>query len=118
MIKIVITYIFFACGSVHEIFACTITTFFRLMTLEPLIYNLDITVGFVLRNLAISLAFFATLNLFCMLLTYIAQIKGKLVQLLNENLKLLDRMHEGLIVISEKELRLKFASRPAIAVLK
>ena len=88
------------------------------MTLEPLIYNLDITVGFVLNNLAISLALFASLNLFCMLLTYIAHIKGKLVKLLNENLKLLDRMHEGLIVISEKELCLQFASRPAIAVLK
>ena len=39
-----------------------------------------------------------------MLLVYIAKIRGRLVQLLNENLKLLDRMHEGLIVISEKDL--------------
>ena len=38
--------------------------------------------------------------------------------LIIENLKLLDGMHEGLIVISENDLGLKFASKPAIEVLK
>jgi len=53
-----------------------------------------------------------------MVITHIAEIRYKLGKLLAENLKLLDGMHEGLIVISEKDYSLKFASRPAIAVLK
>ena len=99
-----LVFILFASGSGKEIFACTIVSCFGLITFEPLIYNLDITVGFVFNNLALTIGIFAVTNLFCMLLIYVARIKGKLVELLCENLKLLDRMHEGLIVISEKDL--------------
>ena len=88
------------------------------MTFEPLLFNLEISVGFVLYNLVPTFIVFAILNVFGILVVYIAQIRGKLVQLLNENIKLLDRMHEGLMVISEKDLCLQFANRPAIAVLK
>ena len=49
-----------------------------------------------------------------MLLTYIAQIRGKTAYLVIENLNLLDKMHEGLIVVSKSDLSLKFASRPAV----
>ena len=53
-----------------------------------------------------------------MIVTYITQIRGKTVKLMDENISLFDRMHEGLIVISEADLSLKFASRPAVALLK
>lgn len=39
-------------------------------------------------------------------------------KLILENLSLLDKMHEGLIVISEKERTIQFASKPAIFLLK
>ena len=45
-----------------------------------------------------------------MVVTYIAQIRGKMSQLLIENLNLLNKMHEGIIVVSEKDQSLKFAS--------
>ena len=38
--------------------------------------------------------------------------------IISENFALLDRMHEGLIVISEADKSLQFATRPAIALLK
>ena len=74
--------------------------------------------GFVLYSLVPTLVVFVILNIFGIMLVYIAQIRGRLVQLLNENLKLLNKMHEGLMIISEKDLCLQFASKPAIAVLK
>ena len=37
--------------------------------------------------------------------------------LIIENLKLLDKMHEGLIVVSEKDRKLQFSSRPASQLL-
>lgn len=38
-------------------------------------------------------------------------------KLIIENLNLLNKMHEGLIVVSKKDRALKFASRPAIRYL-
>ena len=37
---------------------------------------------------------------------------------MTENLRLLDRMHEGSIVISEENRKLQFASKPAMRYLK
>ena len=53
-----------------------------------------------------------------MLLTYIAQIRGRMAYLVVENLNLLDKMHEGLIVVSKADLTLKFASKPAVRLFK
>lgn len=39
-------------------------------------------------------------------------------ELMIENLNLLNKMDEGLIVISEKDLTIKIASRPAVALLQ
>ena len=53
-----------------------------------------------------------------MIITYIVQIEIKMKKILKENLKLLDKMDEGLIMISEKDKKFQFASKPAIALLK
>ena len=39
-------------------------------------------------------------------------------QLIYENLNLLDKMHEGLIVVSKEGLELQLASAPAIGIMK
>ena len=51
-------------------------------------------------------------------LSYIAQIRGRLAYIVRENINLLNKMHEGLIVLSESDSSLKFASRPAVQFLK
>ena len=53
-----------------------------------------------------------------MTISYIVRIRGKLGQLVIENLNLLNKMHEGLILIDETDMNLKFASMPAINLLK
>ena len=53
-----------------------------------------------------------------MLLTYIVQLKGKINKLMIENFNLFDKMNEGLVIISEEDKSLKFASKPAISLLK
>ena len=57
------------------------------------------------------------LTIFCMTLTYIARIKWNLENVIDENINLFDRMHEGLVLVSEKERNLMFASRPAVELL-
>ncbi len=61
---------------------------------------------------------FALLTIYGMVLTYIAQIKSELVELMNENICLFDRMHEGVAIVTEKDQSLQFLSKPAINFLK
>lgn len=61
---------------------------------------------------------FALNSILSILLTYIAHLRGKMSKLMVENLNLLNKMHEGLIVVSEKDKIVKFASKPAINLLK
>ena len=51
-------------------------------------------------------------------LTYIATIRGKMRKLMLENFALFNKMHEGLIVLSQADLRIHFASRPALSLIK
>ena len=71
-----------------------------------------------LAIVVIILTCFILLTTVAMLTTYIAQIRGKISYLVVENLKLLNKMHEGLVVVSETDMSLKFASLPAIRILK
>lgn len=53
---------------------------------------------------------FGIVSIAGMAVTYIAQIRGKMSQIFNENLNLLNKMHEGIVVVSEKDRILQFAS--------
>lgn len=53
-----------------------------------------------------------------MALTYIAKLKSQIKKFMIENLNLFGKMDEGLFVISDVEKSLKFASKPAISLLK
>ena len=62
---------------------------------------------------------FSLCSLIGMLATYVAQIEGKITKSMTEgNHNLFKNMREGLVVISEEERNLQFASRPAIALLR
>ena len=53
-----------------------------------------------------------------MTITYIAQIRSQINKLVIENSNLFNKMHEGLVVVSEKDKSIKYASKPAIRLLK
>jgi len=57
----------------------------------------------VIGKLLSSIFLFGIASIAGMVVTYIAQIRGKMSQLLNENLNLLNKMHEGIVVVSEKD---------------
>ena len=78
----------------------------------------EININFIGQRIIELLIITTVLCLFSMAVTYIAIIRGKNNQLIEENLKLLDKMHEGLIVVTEKDLAIKFANKPARRLLK
>ena len=85
----------------------------------PLMYDIPWSMS---RNIAILqmiIVSFVNLATSSMLFTYLIQIRGKIVYLVQENIKLLDKVHHGLIVVKDSEtLELKFASEPAVRLIK
>ena len=49
--------------------------------------------------------------------TQIVHSRGKLTRMRQEHEKLLNEMHEGLVIVSESDESLQFASKPAIMLL-
>ena len=60
----------------------------------------------------------AIMVLLATIVTYIAVLRGNLANLMSENIKLLDKMNEGMMVLSPLQLKPVFASKPAIKILK
>ena len=85
----------------HNIISSTVVHLMILFVAHPIVYNQEWTYGMVFGKISSALFPFGTLTLFSMMITYIAQIRCKLNNLMQENLNLLDRMHEGLIVLSQ-----------------
>lgn len=111
-------HIAYSCEQRSSTIAVTIVFTFINMILHPYIYNYKMSALAIALRIPISFTVFLFCTMFSMAVTFIVKIQGKMSNLIVENLKLLDRMHEGLIVINKNDLSLKFASRPAIRVLK
>ena len=58
------------------------------------------------------------LMIFTVLGAYVAQLRGQMQRIIGENLGLLNRMYEGLLVLRKEDLKPEFASNPAIKILK
>ena len=71
----------------------------------------------VIGKLANAFFAFMLITIYGMVLTYIAQIKSELVELMNENICLFDKLHEGVVVVSESDQKLQFVSKPAVNLL-
>lgn len=61
---------------------------------------------------------FVILTVLGMLMTYIAQIRSIMSNYIIENFNLLNRMHEGIIVLAEEDMQVEFASKPAVEHFK
>ena len=74
--------------------------------------------GFLASKILNSLFLFGITTVMSMTITYIAQIRSQINKLVIENSNLFNKMHEGLVVVSEKDKSIKYASKPAIRLLK
>ena len=91
------------CSMGHNCIASTLALTFIQLGTQAIVNNENINIPFVIGKLLNSLFLFLILSIVGMVVTYIAQIRGKMSRLLIENLNLLNKMHEGIIVVSEKD---------------
>ena len=98
--------------------AVLLTTAIIQFNILPILYNIEINAIFFLVRFLDVFIVFIFCYFFRMFLVYIAILRGDKDQLMIENMKLIDKMHEGIIVVSEKDHDIKFANKPAISLLK
>ena len=108
----------FQCERRWSTICCIITQTFIVFIVLPKMYNDDIDAKFIGARIIDLLIVTVCIVLFNMMFTYVAIIRGKNNQLFDQNIKLLDKMHEGLIVVTEKDVEIKFANKPARHLLK
>ena len=72
----------------------------------PIMYNEIWSFSMVFAKILNALFCFTILTIISMLVTYIAMLRSKMNQLMKENLNLLDKMHEGLVVLSQVDMSL------------
>ena len=72
----------------------------------PIMYNEIWSFAMVFTKILNALFCFTILTIISMLVTYIAMLRSKMNQLMKENLNLLDKMHEGLVVLSQVDMSL------------
>lgn len=78
----------------------------------------ELTIEMLIAKILNALIATIMMIIISMLVTYIAVLKGRLAKLMHENVGLMDKMNEGLMVLSKDELVPTFASLPAVRVLK
>ena len=115
------TYWLTVCKTGQSTIVCTISMFLAEMVIFPIINKAEgihWTLNRQLTIFQIVVVCFVFLSTSSMIITYIVRIRGKMAYLVIENLNLLNKMHEGLIVVDEDNLSLQFASMPAVNLIK
>ena len=122
--NVLVIYIVTVCSSPRlSTVACTICMVFNQFCQVPLMYEADEEGNTWVQErvraaILVNIECFTLLALLSMTITYSMQNTDKLRQYKFENLGLLDDLEEGVIVVSETDLRLCFASQPAIRLLE
>lgn len=119
-ITTIMFYLISVCNTGESVIACMITLVICEYVNYPLVYKLENmwTLGRQLAILNILMTVFAVISSISILIAYIVRIRGRIRYLVIENINLLNKMHEGLIVLSEHDMNLKFANLPAVNLVK
>ena len=100
------TWIMYANGSRGNIVASVFCTLFQTLFCHQMILKEEFAFGIVSGAILNAITIFIIGTILAMCITYIAFLKGRIVQLMVENLNLLDKMHEGLVVVRKEDLGL------------
>ena len=106
MVILGLNFIMYSNGSVGNIIGCTVTSLVIELACQPFILSEDFKFETLSGAILNAITGFIISTVLCMLDTYIAYLKARIVKLMIENLNLLDKMHEGLIVVSKEDLGL------------
>ena len=91
----------FGCDLGPNIIASTISLVLSYFFTYTFIYTDTVSTGNIVNILLMVILYFGLVTYMGMITTYNIQMESKMNKIMKENLKLLDKMNEGLIMISE-----------------
>ena len=77
------------------------------------IYEEDITVTDIAEKLFLMLMLFMLCSMLAMVILYISSLQHRMKQYNVANIKLLDCMHEGLLILAKSDKRIMFCNKPS-----
>ena len=114
--EIGLTFVTFYCDCRGHIFALVVTLAYIMFVPPTIVYLQPVTVGFVSISVLVITMFFLATTLVAMVIIYISQLHAQLEFSNEENVKLLDGMHEGLLIFNredDEKKQIMFCNSPA-----
>lgn len=113
-----LTYIVLCTGPVGQVCFLSVVFALLLFVIQPFLFNGDLNLAKTIVSIAFVLSLHLVDSLTATLFLYIAELHGKLHQLILENIRLLNGMHEGLLILSKTDQSILFVNRPVQKLLK
>ena len=79
----------------------------------PVIFNKSLTFGAVVSKVSLGFGLFTICMTLAIMLEYISGLHRRMKITNTENMRLLDGMHEGLLIVSKTQKDIMFCNRPA-----
>lgn len=98
MIIITIGFIGLYCFDIKQVFGATFFLGFFLFVAPTVVYEREMDLETVITNLAVVVGFFISAFTLTLMLTHVRILHSKLLLVNNENAKLLNGMHEGVLI--------------------
>ena len=113
-----LSFLVFYTGAPIQLVFLTICLAVTTLVIYPVFRNHDSDSPEVLNTLFLVLLFFFLCNGTAMVVTYISELHNKMNTTIEDNEKLLDGMHEGLLILSKDKQAVMFGNKPAKKLLK
>ena len=87
------------------------------MVVQPIIYFGGDNAGLLINNFVVWLSYFLICCCFAVAVRSVSKLQTKLSTTNIENAKLLDGMHEGLLILSKNDQKTMFCNKPAQKII-
>ena len=106
-------FVFFYTDSGASIIFLSITQVIWNFMLVQWIYEDEVTVFDIFEKLSLTILLFLICSMLAVLVLYISSLQMRMKSFNMENIKLLDGMHEGLLILTKSDKKIMFCNKPS-----
>ena len=106
-------FVMFYTDSGRQIVAISVRYCIIALIALPLVYLKEMTFSVVLSEVSLLVGITALMSVIAMMLQYISELHWRMKLSNEDNIKMLDGMHEGLLILSKHSEKPLFCNKPA-----
>ena len=84
-----------------------------MLLVSPIIFKIPLTFSEVFSKMSLTFLLFIGSIFLAVMIMYVSKLHGRMSVTITENMRLLDGMHEGLLILSKEKQGIMFCNRPA-----